>query len=296
MANRDLLIGLGLLTYEADVYEALVSLKSAKVQDIARAVSVPRPQIYVALGKLIEKGMVNETRGKVTLYSAVTPRIAFKGVLKREEETLKAKADYIAKLDETFRRASGGGIPASFVLVLKGRQVKHFIDEQVANAKDRVLILLKSARGQSAKSLEGSAKAELSLLERGVKVQCLYEEDSLADENMNPILKRVVAAGEEGRVVETVPMNMMVFDDKAAMFSLTDEQGSLTVFVFTHPDLIHVTLNNFEFLWEQGRSLKQALRTRPAGANPKSQIQNPKSEESPRRGQVALGKLGVAGG
>jgi sugar-specific transcriptional regulator TrmB len=261
MATKDLLIGLGLLTYEAEVYEALVSLKSAKVQDLARAVSVPRPQIYVALGKLIEKGMVNETRGKVTLYSAVAPGVAFQSVLKREEETLKAKSEYIKKLDEKYQRAGKDDIPANFVLVLKGRQVKNFIDEQVAASRDQVLILLKTAREQSAKSLEGAARAELSLLERGVKVRCLYEQASLDDPNLIPILKKVVAAGEEGRVVESVPMNMMVFDDRAAMLSLTDQQGSLTVFAFTHPDLIKVMRNNFQYVWEQGRSLKQALRT-----------------------------------
>lgn len=257
--SRELLIGLGLLTYEAEVYEALVRLKSAKVQELARAVSVPRPQIYVALGKLIEKGMVTESRGKVTRYSAVAPRIAFRAALKREEETLRAKTEYVAKLDEVFRRTGGSNVPPGFVLVLKGRQVKNFIDEQVAGAQKQVLILLKSARGQSAKSLEGAARAELSLLERGVRVQCLYEAASLQDENMVAILKQVVAAGEQARVVKQVPMNMMVFDDKAALFSLTDEQGDLTVFVFTHPDLIQVTKNNFHYLWEQGENLKPVL-------------------------------------
>ena len=257
--TKELLRALGLTAYEAEIYEALVRLECAKVNDLARMVSVPRPQIYVALRGLMDHGMVNETRGQVSIYSAAAPAVAFKGLLKQEEELLKAKTEAIRRLNEQFSQIEKPEIPANFVQVLKGRQVKSFIDDMAAKAQDEVLILMKSAVGQSPKSLEGATRSETAMLERGVRVRCLYEEAALADENVKALLKRLEAAGEDGRVAARVPMNMMIFDDRAAMFSLTNQRGELTVFAFSHPDLIQVMKDGFQQNWDQGRSLKQVL-------------------------------------
>jgi sugar-specific transcriptional regulator TrmB len=258
--TKELLRALGLTAYEAEIYEALVRLECAKVNDLARVVSVPRPQIYVALRGLMDHGLVNETRGQVSIYSAVAPAIAFKGLLKQEEELLRAKTEAIRRLNQQFSQVEKSEIPANFVQVLKGRQVKSFIDDMAAKAQDEVLIFMKSAAGQSPKSLEGATRSETAMLERGVHVRCLYEEAALADENVVALLRRLAAAGEDGRVEAQVPMNMMIFDDRAAMFSLTNQRGELTIFAFSHPDLIQVMKDGFERNWDQGRSLKQVLR------------------------------------
>ncbi len=78
MDSKELLRALGLSTYEADVYHALLKLEQAKVQDLTQIVAVPRPQIYVALGALLEKGLCREIRGKVTYYAAVAPSTALR--------------------------------------------------------------------------------------------------------------------------------------------------------------------------------------------------------------------------
>jgi predicted DNA-binding transcriptional regulator len=96
--SLELLRALGLSTYEAEVYRALLKVDKAKVQDLARVVAVPRPQIYVALGALLEKGLCQEIRGKVTFYSAVAPGMAFRSALRKEEELLKAKAEGVRAL------------------------------------------------------------------------------------------------------------------------------------------------------------------------------------------------------
>jgi sugar-specific transcriptional regulator TrmB len=259
MNPRELLKALGLTAYEAEVYEALVKLECAKVNDLARLVAVPRPQIYVALRGLLERGMVSEARGQVSVYSAVAPAIAFKGLLKQEEVLLKAKTEAIGRLNELFHEVEKSEVAGGFVQVLKGRQVKHFIDDMSGRAKDEVLIFMKSAAGQSPKSLEGAFRSEAAMLERGVRVRCLYEQAALADENVKALLQRLLAAGEDGRVVEAVPMNMMIFDGRAAMFSLGGPRAELTVFAFAHPDLVQVMKDSFDRRWETGRSLEELL-------------------------------------
>jgi len=270
MESRELLRGLGLSTYEAEVYEALLRLGQAKVQDLARVTSVPRPQIYVALGALCEKGMCRELRGKVTTYAAVAPGIAFRGLLKQEEAQLKARAEGIRELDKAHQSRKPESMSPDFVQILRGRQVRYFIDEQTAQTRDELLILMKYAHAQSAKSLEGAARSETALLERGVRVRCLYEIASLEHTEIIPILRRLMEHGEQGRAIPAVPLDMMVFDQRTALFSLATQQGGVTVFAFNHPDLIQVMRLSFEQLWHEGRSLREFLKQRAKGTSSRS--------------------------
>jgi sugar-specific transcriptional regulator TrmB len=257
--SLELLRALGLSTYEAEVYRALLKVDKAKVQDLARVVAVPRPQIYVALGALLEKGLCREIRGKVTFYSAVAPSTAFRGALHREEELLKAKAEGVRALDQEHHRLEPESVPPSFVQVLRGRQIRHSIDELTAATTKELLISLKYVKEQSPKSIAGAVKAETAMLERGIHVRCLYEQAALQHPEVRQALRQLTGKGEEARVVESVPMDLMVFDQRAALFSLAEEKGGVTVFVFAHPSLVQSMRLSFDNLWQQGRDATEEM-------------------------------------
>jgi sugar-specific transcriptional regulator TrmB len=259
MDSLELLKALGLSTYEAEVYRALLKVDKAKVQDLARVVAVPRPQIYVALGALLGKGLCREIRGKVTLYAAVAPTTAFRSTLHQEEELLKAKAEGIRALDEEHHRLEPESVSPNFVQVLRGRQIRHSIDELTAATTRELLISLKYVHEQTPKSVAGAVKAETSMLERGVRVRCLYERAALQHVEVRQALRQLTDRGEEARAIETVPMDMMVFDHRAALFSLAEERGGVTVFVFAHPSLVESMRLSFDRLWEQGRDVRESL-------------------------------------
>jgi len=259
MDSLELLRALGLSTYEAEVYRALLKVDKAKVQDLTRVVAVPRPQIYVALGALLEKGLCREIRGKVAFYSAVAPGTAFRSALRREEELLKARAEGVRALDEEHHRLAPESVPRSFVQVLRGRQIRHTIDEMVAATTTELLITLKYVKEQTPKSIAGAVKVETAMIERGVHVRCLYERPALQHPEVRQALRQLTDRGEEARVIESVPMDLMVFDHRAALFSLAEERGGVTVFVFAHPSLVESMRLSFDRLWEQGRDIRESL-------------------------------------
>jgi sugar-specific transcriptional regulator TrmB len=259
MDSLELLRALGLSTYEAEVYRALLKVDKAKVQDLARVVAVPRPQIYVALGALLEKGLCREIRGKVTFYAAVAPTTAFRSVLRQEEELLKAKAEGVRVLDEEHHRLEPESVPPNFVQVLRGRQIRHTIDELTAATAQELLISLKYVQAQTPKSVAGAVKAETAMLKRGIHVRCLYEQAALQHVEVRQALRQLTEKGEEARVIESVPMDLMVFDQRAALFSLAEERGGVTVFVFAHPSLVESMRLSFDNLWQQGRDVRESL-------------------------------------
>jgi HTH-type transcriptional regulator, sugar sensing transcriptional regulator len=259
MDSLELLKALGLSTYEAEVYRALLKVDKAKVQDLARVVAVPRPQIYVALGALLEKGLCREIRGKVTFYAAVAPATAFRSALRREEESLKAKAEGIRALDEEHHRLEPESVPPNFVQVLRGRQIRHSIDEFTAATTEELLISLKYVQEQTSKSVQGAVKAESAMLERGIHVRCLYEQSALQHAEVRQALRQLTDRGEEARMIETVPMDLMIFDHRVALFSLAEERGGVTVFVFAHPSLVESMRLSFDSLWQSGTDVKERL-------------------------------------
>ncbi len=260
MRIKELLRSLGLSTYEAEVYDALVRVGRAKVQDLANVVTVPRPQIYVALGKLMNKGMCSETRGKVSYYSAVAPDVAFQDVLRKQEQALQARTEGLKKLAEVFVRPEKEDVPYDFVQVLKGRQIKKVISELTQGAKEEILVFFKQAEEKSDEELDVAAREETAVLKKGVRVRCLYEQKVLESPKVVALLRRLVKKGEQGRVVSSLPMNMLMADDCAATFSLIRTKDDVTVFVFNHPALVATMRASFEYFWRKGRDLAKVLK------------------------------------
>ncbi|MEO0085281.1 MAG: helix-turn-helix domain-containing protein [candidate division WOR-3 bacterium] len=266
MRTKELLRSFGLSGYEAEVYEALLMAGTGRVQDLARMCAVPRPQIYVALARLMDRGLCVEHKGRVSSYSAVAPDMAFEGQLRREEEALKAKAEAVKKLAEEVRNTGRAEAPPRFVEVLRGAKIREFMDAVVLAARQEVLTFLKAAQEKSAESLEGAVRLETALLKRGVRVRCLYEKQSAESPALQDALLRLLRAGEQGRAVDEVPMNMMVVDGRAVMFSLSVEKDDVTVFVSRHPALVSAMRAGFEWFWQKGVPLARVLKARRTGS------------------------------
>lgn len=67
---------LGLSTYEASVYAALVLFDNAEAKDLVEFLSISKPSVYEALEHLSEKGLAVKRVTKPARYSAVSPQMA----------------------------------------------------------------------------------------------------------------------------------------------------------------------------------------------------------------------------
>src|SRR3954471_10774439 len=70
------LIRLGLTTYEAKAYVALIRRDSFTAAQVSRQAGLPRQRIYDVLGSLVEKGLASSRPGSVVKYAAVAPDLA----------------------------------------------------------------------------------------------------------------------------------------------------------------------------------------------------------------------------
>lgn len=107
MAHEEILTKFGLIPNEAKVYEALLQLGEAKVQDISLKANIHRRTVYDELKKLVEKGLVNESIVKGEKRFVATNPQRLIEILKEKEHMinsimpqLKAKYDFKVEDEE----------------------------------------------------------------------------------------------------------------------------------------------------------------------------------------------------
>src|SRR6476469_6749286 len=88
MASPAQLTRLGLTTYEAKAYLALVRRDSSTAAQVARLAGVPRQRIYDVLATLVGKGLASTRPGQVVKYAATAPERALDRLVSDHRERL----------------------------------------------------------------------------------------------------------------------------------------------------------------------------------------------------------------
>ncbi len=93
----ELLKKLGLNSYEASAYLALVKVKSATASKLAELAHIPRPRVYDVLEKLEKKGLVKIIPQRPIRYEAIPIRKAIEHLKRKRMEEFKKE---MSELDE----------------------------------------------------------------------------------------------------------------------------------------------------------------------------------------------------
>src|SRR6185295_20403611 len=81
---------LGLTTYEAKAYVALLGRDSFTAAQVSRQAGLPRQRIYDVLGSLVEKGLASARPGDVVKYAATPPEVAIAHLLETHRHDLQS--------------------------------------------------------------------------------------------------------------------------------------------------------------------------------------------------------------
>src|ERR1700722_5040267 len=125
-ANAERLVDLGLTTYEAKAYLALLRRDSSTPADVARLARVPRQRIYDVLATLVHKGLVSQRPGPPAKYSAASPEFAIERLLLRRREELaeleRNSQEMIEALTPAFTEGQKERDPLEYIEVLRNRR------------------------------------------------------------------------------------------------------------------------------------------------------------------------------
>jgi sugar-specific transcriptional regulator TrmB len=265
MASPAQLTSLGLTTYEAKAYLALVRRDSSTAAQVARLAGVPRQRIYDVLATLVEKGLASTRPGQVVKYAAIAPELALERLVSDQRERLadleRETSALIEELSPAFHEGQEQADPLEYIDVLRDRRaINERFDELQAGIKDEILVFTKPPYATPAQeNVEGLNVA------RTHKACSVYEYSAFEDPAFAEGVRRFIEAGEEARFVEELPLKLVIIDEKIVMFGMEDpvaDDGDggqeLTIMVVEHPSLARILKIAFDAVWAQGLTFDDA--------------------------------------
>jgi sugar-specific transcriptional regulator TrmB len=265
---RDL-TSLGLTTYEAKAYTALLGRDSFTAAQVSRAAELPRQRIYDVLSSLVEKGLASTRPGSVVKYAAVAPEMAVERLVAAHRRDLadleRSAQSLIGELAPIFASGQAHTDPLEYIEVLRdaGAINERFAELQAA-VKNEILVFTKPP--YATQPQENPEGLEVS---RSHRARSVYEMSAFDDPAFIAGVERFIDAGEEARFVDELPLKLVIIDETIVMFGMQDPIGSgsgrdLTIMVVEHPSLARVLKTSFEATWERGLTIEQAERRRAA--------------------------------
>jgi sugar-specific transcriptional regulator TrmB len=249
-------VNLGLTRYEAGAYLALTRRGRATGAEVAKLAALPRQRIYDVLETLVERGLASIEPGRPAHYKAVSPETAV-GVLVAAqraelEHVEREAASAVARLTPAYRAGRDENDPLDYIEVLREpAAIGARFAELEASAQREILVFTKPPYAVE----PGENVAGLQLLERGVEARSVYERSVYEDEAVVAAVRRFVAAGEQARVVDELPLKLVLIDERIALFTMADPIAGaevLTIMIVEHTALASLLKLAFERVWERG--------------------------------------------
>jgi HTH-type transcriptional regulator, sugar sensing transcriptional regulator len=269
------LLNLGLSEREAKVYITLLRKKGFTTRELQTSVSIPRSKIYEVLSKMISRGICTERIiGKLKYYEAVEPKSAFNRVL--EEYNDECREEYekrkgiITKLtsflNPIFEKNKDTVSPLDFVEVY--RDSEQIQKKYVQAIKDTKFDFLTFNKGpyvcNTPKRLSEQEREETKLIKRKVICRNIYETHELESyEWLRKYIKLQASLGQQARVTKSLPIKMIVCDEKTVIFPLLQtigESNNITMIFIEHHELAVACKMLFNILWDNAKDIKYSLK------------------------------------
>jgi sugar-specific transcriptional regulator TrmB len=250
------LLNLGLNRYEAGAYVALTRRGRATGAEVARIAGLPRQRIYDVLDGLVGRGLATVEPGRPAYYAAVDPDQAVALLLDAHRASLdefeREAARAVELLAPAFREGRAETDPLNYIEVLRepAAIAKRFGELQ-AGAQRELLIFTKPPYAvEPGENTEG-----LELLSRGVVARSIYERSVHDDPAVVEAVRRFIGVGEDARIVDHLPLKLVIVDERVAVFTMEDPVAGttdLTIMIVEHPGFAGLLKLAFEHVWESG--------------------------------------------
>lgn len=243
----------GLSAAEEIAYELLIDRRTATLHHLDAIWTRPE-SLRDTLTALETKGLVTARPGDTVWYAAVAPNLALEGLLLSREHQLREVSRYATQLAATYQQRAAGRRAVDIVEVVTGRRaVRHRLIQVQRDAREEVCCLDKPP------SLDrpGTRVTTLEVLQRGVARRTIYERASLEPSGSFPQIERLIKAGEQARIVATLPFELYLTDRRLAFLPLQREPAAVGSAIVIHPSgLLEALGELFEGLWQRALPLR----------------------------------------
>ena len=262
-------LSLDLTERETKIYTTLLSKQGFTAAELQQTVQLPSSKIYDVLKRMVARGLCTERFiDGVKYYEAVNPEIAFKRVLNKYESELENKVkvvnQLISSLTPVFKENRDLVNPLDFIEIIKDKRlILQRYNDYMINCKTEMIGFNKGPYvASSSDQIEEEIDAEGDFLKRGGSVRTLYETGEFSEfDFLMYVAKESRIKGEQIRVADSLPIKMLIFDERYVMLPLQAPISPTTVMTICieHPQLARAFKTLFEFIWATGKSFDDFL-------------------------------------
>ncbi len=251
------LMEIGFTEYEAKVYNSLVYGDALSANDITKTTGVPRGRVYDILNSLLEDGFCLMIPGTVKKFQAVEPELAFETILEKQRAKEQSTRRVIEKLQSAYlsEESNKSQLDCLYVYSAKATIAKKS-NEFIEQTKEihRSLCKPPYITIDKIEDLEEKAGPVIRALQSGRIFKSIYEIEEDNMENFLRICSFFQGHGEQVRVMQKIPIKLIIKDKTCAMFTLFHEsltKNNITSMYLEHSDVVYALIDLFEYYWEK---------------------------------------------
>ena len=245
-----MLDGLGLESDQEAVYTALVSVPSATLEEIAqRCPGVPARAVIAELERAGLVSPLADSPGSGLAYAAAPPDVALELLVRSRQQELARARLSVAELAARYRQARVSAGPHEVVEVVTTREATALRWEQLQRSARQQVRSFDRPPYISPSPLNNPV--ELEMLAAGVAYRAVYHPAGLALPGRPAAMRTMIAAGEQARVTQSVPVKMFIADDQMGLIPLEVGGSAEAGLVIRASSMLDTLIALFELVWER---------------------------------------------
>ncbi|MGC3861889.1 helix-turn-helix domain-containing protein [Micromonospora chersina] len=253
-----MLAPLGLDPVEEEIYRQLIASRRACAAELAAATGRSDAAVRTALAGLVDRGLAGTSGGTPggddLVFVPAPPAVALNALLRQRQDDLRRAESDVAALAEQYRTADVAPGVIEVVADLDTVRRRFF---QIQEAARHEVLSMVPPDLRVVPHRENTA--ERASMKRGVRYRALLDRRALTGPDMQADIRESMALGQEIRIVDAVPVKMMIVDGEIAMLPLHhDADGSPASILVYRSGLLAVLVASFEAAWERAYPLRPA--------------------------------------
>ncbi len=235
---------LGLNSYEAKAYGALLYEGASTAHAVSRKSGVPSGKIYPVLDSLAGKGLVVITRGRPKIFQAVSPEIAVEKVMQKKKQEIRLMEKNARALVENYAKIQKVNIKKE-----ESDIVETYLGHGSAFARSVILHNRAEKYWKTISRLtlrKEHLDACSNAVKRGVAVLAITSRAETTPERVKQWKKR----GMQVRFLEELPFRLSIYDDKGVIFRFAHGKQYISTHI-KNGKLARGMSLLFDSLWEK---------------------------------------------
>lgn len=256
--EKQILQSVGLTAEEERVYLALLDLGGASSSELVAHVKASPASARRILSALETAGLVTRLAGRRGRFHPTPPSTALEALILQRQEALERTRLSAKELDQRYAAGEAEIDPAGVIEMVSGADAIRQRWLQLEQTVRKELLAFDMPPYMNPPP-ENPNPQEYERMMRGVRFRIIYAHSALEHPGYLRVIEAFVEAGEEARVLPTLPMKLNIFDRNIALMPFNYEGPGQPSALVVHARTMVTALEVlFEALWARAVPFRAA--------------------------------------